>query len=113
MHELSIAMSIAELAAEKARKANASVITQVDVEIGTLAGVETEALLFAWDSARNGGPAQTAPLLIHTIRAEAKCLECGADFPLEHFFTQCPHCASFRYDVRKGRELRIRSLLVE
>lgn len=113
MHELSIAMNIAELAAEEARKADASVITQVDVEIGTLAGVETEALLFAWDSVIEGTPAKGAPLKIHTIQAEAKCFECGKLFPVDHFFSQCPHCGSFRYEVTRGRELRIKSLLVD
>ena len=113
MHELSIAISILDLATEEARKNEAFTITQVDVEIGTLAGVETEALLFAWESARSGTPAQNASLLIHTVQAEAACLECGKAFPLEHFFAQCPECGSFRYDIRTGRELRIRSLMVE
>jgi hydrogenase nickel incorporation protein HypA/HybF len=113
MHELSIAMNIVELAVEEAGKANSSVITQVDVEIGSLAGVEKEALLFAWDSARLETPAKNAALIIHSIPAEAECLECGKAFPIEHFFAQCPHCGSFRYDIKKGRELRIRSLLVE
>ena len=113
MHELSIAMSILELATEEARKNEAFTITQVDVEIGTLAGVETEALLFAWESARSGTPAQNAPLLIHTVQAEAACLECKKAFPVEHLFAQCPECGSFRYDIRTGRELRIRSLMVE
>ena len=113
MHELSIALSIVELAIEEARKADSTVIKQVDIEIGTLAGVESEALLFAWESARSGTPAQSAPRLIHTVQAEAACLECGKAFPLEHFFAQCPDCGSFRYDIRKGRELRIKSMLVE
>ena len=113
MHELSIAMSIVELAVEEARKANARIITQVDVEIGTLAGVEQEALMFAWESVTLDTDASNAPLIIHTIEAEARCRECGGSFTIEHFFSQCPHCGSFRYDVEKGRELKIRSLLVE
>ena len=113
MHELSIALSILDLAAEEASKNDSSTITQVDVEIGTLAGVESEALLFAWESARNDSPAQNAPLVIHSIKAEAECRECGKTFPIEHFFAQCPYCESFRFDIKKGRELRIRSLMVE
>jgi hydrogenase nickel incorporation protein HypA/HybF len=113
MHELSIALSIIELALEEAGKANARAITQVDVEIGTLAGVETEALLFAWDSVTQGTLARSAPLKIHSVEAMANCFQCGKTFPVDHFFSQCPHCGSFRYDITRGRELRIKSLLVE
>ncbi len=113
MHELSIAMSIVEIAVEEARRNNAAVISQVDVEIGTMAGVEKEALLFAWDSVIEGTPAKGAPLKIHTVQAEARCFECGKPFQVDHFFSQCPHCNSFRYEIKKGRELKIRSLLVE
>ena len=113
MHELSIAMSIIELAEEEARKANASIITKVEVEIGTMAGVEQEALLFAWDSVIQGTIAETASLVINSIQAEAQCFECGKDFPVENFFVECPHCKSFRYQVTKGKELRVSSLMVD
>lgn len=113
MHELSIALSIVELAEEEARKANAASISQVEVEIGTMAGIETDALLFAWDSVVLDTMAQQAKLVIHTVEAEAHCLECGKDFPAGHFFVQCPHCSSFRYQITKGKELRICSLMVD
>jgi hydrogenase nickel incorporation protein HypA/HybF len=113
MHELSIALSIVDLAEEEARKANAVTISKVDVEIGTMAGIDPDALLFAWDSVVQGTMAQQSTLVINTIQAEAHCLECGKDFPAEHFFVQCPHCSSYRYQITKGKELRISSLLVD
>ena len=54
MHELSIALSIVELAEEEARKADATSISKVEVEIGTMAGIDPDALLFAWDSVIQG-----------------------------------------------------------
>jgi len=113
MHELSIALSIVELAEEEARKAEAISISKVEVEVGTMAGIDPDALLFAWDSVIQGTMAQQASLLIHSIEGEAHCLECGKDFPAEHFFVQCPHCNSFRYQITKGKELRIKSLMVD
>jgi hydrogenase nickel incorporation protein HypA/HybF len=113
MHELSIAVSIVELAEEEARKADAVLISKVEVEIGTLAGIEQEALLFAWDSVIQGTMAQGSALVIHSIQAEAHCLECGKDFPAEHFFVQCPYCNSFRYQITRGKELRVSSLMVD
>ena len=113
MHELSIALSIVELAEEEARKANAYVISKVEVEIGTMAGIENEALIFCWDSAIEGTIASKAELVIHSIKGEAHCLECGKDFPAENFFVECPYCKSFRYQIIKGKELRVSSLLVD
>jgi hydrogenase nickel incorporation protein HypA/HybF len=113
MHELSIALSIVELAEEEALKADASVISKVEIEIGTMAGIETDALLFAWDSVTQGTIAQQSELVINSIQAEAHCLVCGKDFPVENFFVQCPDCGSYRYQFTKGKELRIRSLLVD
>ena len=113
MHELSIALSIVELAEEEARKADASSISKVEVEIGTMSGIESDALLFVWDSVIQDTMAQQASLVIHSIEGEAHCLECGKDFPAEHFFVQCPHCSSYRYQIIKGKELRISSLIVD
>jgi hydrogenase nickel incorporation protein HypA/HybF len=113
MHELSIAMSIVELAEGEARKACATSISKVEVEIGTMAGIETEALVFAWDAAISGTIANKAELIIHSITAEGHCLECGNDFPVSSFFTECAHCKSFRYQITKGKELRVRSLTVD
>jgi hydrogenase nickel incorporation protein HypA/HybF len=113
MHELSIALSIVELAEEEARKANASLISKIEVEIGIMAGIENEALLFCWDSAIQGTMAGQAELVIHSIHGEAQCLECGKDFPIETFFAECPFCKSFRYNITKGKELRVSSLIVD
>jgi hydrogenase nickel incorporation protein HypA/HybF len=113
MHELSIAMSIAELAVEEAHKHHASTVIRVDVEIGTLSGVETEALEFAWDAAIQGTAAEKASLRIISVPAEALCLDCRQSFPVGQLFAQCPNCSGFRYELVKGRELSIKSLEIE
>jgi hydrogenase nickel incorporation protein HypA/HybF len=113
MHELSIAISIVELAEEEAKKADATSISKIEVEVGTMAGIDADALLFAWDAAIQGTMAGQAELLIHSIEAEARCLGCGKDFPAENFFVQCPDCGSYRYQITKGKELRISSLMVD
>lgn len=113
MHELSIAQSIIELSEEEARKAHAVKISRVEVEIGTMAGVEADALLFAWDSVVQGTMAQAAPLIIHSIQAEAVCLQCEAQFYADNFLIECPKCGSFRYRITRGKELRVCSLEVE
>jgi hydrogenase nickel incorporation protein HypA/HybF len=50
MHEVGIAVDIAELAAEEAARAGAKKVAAVHVRVGALSGVVKEALLFAWPS---------------------------------------------------------------
>ena len=51
MHELSIAMSILDVAGEEAQRLNAKVIA-IRLKLGPLSGVVKEALLSAYDLAR-------------------------------------------------------------
>ena len=88
-------------------------ISKIEVEIGTMAGIDPDALQFAWEVAVQGTMAEQSNLVIHTIQAEAHCLECGTDFPAENFLIQCPNCSSYRYQITKGKELRISSLMVD
>ncbi len=48
MHELSIAMGIVDIAKNEAVKHQFSEIELIELEIGTLSGVEIESLNFAW-----------------------------------------------------------------
>ena len=54
MHELSIARSIVELVEEQADNRGASVVEELELEIGHLSGVEIQTLAFALDSAIKG-----------------------------------------------------------
>ena len=49
MHELSIAMSLAELVEQQLADEPDATVTAVDIRIGTLSSVVPEALRFAWE----------------------------------------------------------------
>ena len=53
MHELSIAMSIVDMAQEEAERRNV-LIDAVHLELGSLSGVVAEALLFSYEMACSG-----------------------------------------------------------
>lgn len=113
MHELSIAMSIVDICTEEAQKAGAEKVTRVEVEIGTLSGVETEALEFSWEAAIKNTLVEGAVLAIHKVEASAKCKSCQAEFPVDNFFSPCPSCKEFGFEILNGKELQIKSILVE
>lgn len=56
MHELSIALSLVELAAEAAANAGAERVEAVHLRVGALAGVVPEALQFSFAIAARGTP---------------------------------------------------------
>lgn len=110
MHEFSIALSIKDIAEEETRKANASFIEKIVLEIGELAGVEIDSLNFVWDSAVIGSVLQNAEKNIIVIPGKAECLDCGEGFKVDQYFNECPRCNSMATSLIKGRELRVKSL---
>lgn len=65
MHELSIALSLIDLASERATQLDVERIAAVHVRVGALSGVVREALAFSYEVARAGTPLEHARLEIH------------------------------------------------
>lgn len=112
MHELSIVMGIVEIAEEQVRRNQARRVDRIDLQIGTLAGIEMSALNFAWDSAVRRTVLEGAERHIDHVQARARCLECEREFDIEQVFDPCPHCGSVFSELLKGKELRVQSLVV-
>ncbi len=112
MHELSIAQSIVRLAEEQARKNNGSVIEELELEIGKLAGVELHALEFALESAVKDSMLANARIIRHEIEGEGRCGDCEQFFPVETLFSPCPYCGSYFVKITKGKELRVKSIVI-
>lgn len=113
MHELSIAQSIVEIVEEEAIKNNVSNVTEVEIEVGTLSGIEPDALEFAWEVANMDGVAKGSKLNIRKIQAHARCSECKNEFDVENFFEACPRCGNAWFDVIRGREMKIIAIVAE
>ena len=113
MHELSIAESIVQIAEEAASRDGGARIRTVFVEIGSLAGVEVEALRFCWDAVTREGRAAGAGLDITETPGEAWCLECSQTVALRAVFEPCPRCSSYQVQVTGGTEMRVREIEIE
>ncbi len=113
MHELSIALNIVDIASTEARKAGASRVIDLNIEVGSLSGVIVEALEFAMEVAVRDTMLSGARVAIHPINAQAKCRQCGAEFEVRDYFEECPECASLDLQITRGQELKVRSLKVE
>jgi len=113
MHEMSLAMSIVDLACDRARGAGARKIEEVELEIGSLSGVLAEALIFCFAAAAVDTPAAGAHLRMREIKARARCLACGRDFPAASLVEPCPDCGGYATELIRGRELSVVSLTVD
>lgn len=112
MHELSIALSIVDVASEEAEHLAARVVA-VHLRLGPLSGVVKEALLGAFELAREGSPLEGARLAIEEVPIVVRCPECRQDqvapSPQEIF---CPVCGTPTPEVVSGRELEVTGLEV-
>lgn len=113
MHELSIAMSIVEIAEENVRQSEISSVSEISIEVGGLSGVVEEALEFAMDEAVKNTVLKDAKRTIIRIPGKVKCLACFHEFEVDDIFSPCPVCGSFENDVIAGKELRVKSMIGE
>lgn len=113
MHELSLALNIVDIAEKRARAEEASRITEIEIEVGELAGVVYDALDFALDSAVRNTMLENASIIIKRMPGAAQCQECFYEYATDDFFSLCPKCGSWRVEIIKGKEMRVKSITVE
>lgn len=110
MHELSLMESVREQALEQARAHGASRIAALTLRIGSLAGVEPEALRLAHAVVMAGTAAAGARLLIEAVPATFWCEPCQHPFAAEQGDCLCPRCGALSRRLLQGRELELVSL---
>ncbi len=110
MHELSIALSMIEMATDEAAKRGAKVDT-LHLKLGALSGVVKDALLFSWEVACQGTPLDGSRLEIEEIPVVVFCANCRANQTLEAINNfVCPVCNAPVSDIISGKELQVTAL---
>lgn len=114
MHELSIAMSLIDLAADALSKHGRGRVSVLHLKLGPLAGVDATALKSAFELAREGSPLQGAELDIEQVPIAIRCPTCGVERPVEspHMLC-CATCGSTDGKVLHGDEMQLTSLEIE
>src|SRR5581483_2111082 len=110
MHELSIALSILDVAAEEAGR-HGGRVAAVHLRLGPLSGVVKDALVSAFGMAREETPLAGAELVMEEVRVVAWCPACAAERrPATAWELRCPDCGGPTPDVVRGRELELTAL---
>ncbi len=114
MHELSIALSILDMAAEEAQRHGGVRIRAVHLRLGPLAGVVKEALLSAFELAREAESFGDAALIIEDMPIVARCSSCNAERRVVAIDQLCcVECGTPTPDIVSGRELEVVALEIE
>jgi hydrogenase nickel incorporation protein HypA/HybF len=114
MHELSIAMSIVDLAIEEAQRRGGVQVNAVHLKLGQLSGVVKDALLFSYGLSCEGTALEGSRLVIEEVPAMIYCPNCRAERTLtsiQRFF--CPVCNTPTPQIVQGREMEVIALEIQ
>jgi hydrogenase nickel incorporation protein HypA/HybF len=111
MHELSIAMSIVEMAQEEAEQRGNVRIQAVHLRLGLLSGVVKEALLSSYEMACETTLLEGSKLVIEEIPIEIFCPTCKvARLTQSIQWFACAECGTATCDLLHGKELEVFAL---
>lgn len=108
MHELSIAISVVEMAEQEARRRGGVHVSAVHLKLGPLSGVVKEALRFSYAVSCEGTMLEGSELVIEEVPVVVYCESCEAERSLssiQAFF--CPVCSTPAPKVIRGQELEL------
>ena len=113
MHEVSLAESIATIALDILTSNSGQFVKEIELEIGTASGVELEALEFALTVVLKQRFTNPVDVKINRIEARGFCKSCSLDYLMDDLYSACPQCSGYNGFPTKGRELRVKSILIE
>jgi hydrogenase nickel incorporation protein HypA/HybF len=109
MHELSIAISIVDGVLDEAQLRGGLNVEVVRVRVGRLSGVDKDALLFAYELARQDTPLASSTLQIEEVDPVILCPLCQREHKTDGSLF-CPDCGSVTTRIMQGQELEITAL---
>lgn len=113
MHELSIAMSIVELAQEEGERRGARV-NAVHLKLGALAGVVKAALLSSYEMACEDTALQGSQLIVEEVPVVVYCPNCRAQRALSSIqLFSCAECGTPTSEIVQGKELEVVALEIQ
>lgn len=113
MHELSIAVSILDVAAEEAQRRGGLKVVAIHLKLGPLSGVVKEALVSAFEMAREESEFPQCQLVVREMPLVVHCPTCDADQLAPSIQEMCCSvCGTPTPQVVSGRELEVTAMEV-
>ena len=113
MHEMSLCEGIRRVVDQAASADDIARVTKVRLELGRFAGVEKDAMSFAWEVVMRGSKAEGAALEFIDMPGKATCFDCMKSVEIAGRLDPCPECGGGRLLPEGGDEMRIKDMEVE
>jgi hydrogenase nickel incorporation protein HypA/HybF len=111
VHELSIALSLIELAEEEVQRQGGGRVCAVYLKLGPLSGAVKDALLFSYELACEGTALAGSRLIVEDIPIRIYCMNCADEGdPRSSQCLHCARCGGSACRVVKGAELELSAL---
>ena len=111
MHELAIAQRLIDTASAALPSAARGPIMTVKVQLGALAGLSKDELIFGFQVVATDTPFAAAALEIEELPAVIHCSHCNTNYGVADLAAgYCPVCDSADVQVVQGKELTLRSI---
>jgi hydrogenase nickel incorporation protein HypA/HybF len=113
MHEIGIANAILEAVQTEAKRHPGAVLRKVAARIGELAGVDSDALQFSFETLTCDTDLAGLKLEIDISPRRHRCPRCATEFRVRDYDPQCPHCGEVRTGCISGDELELAYIEME
>jgi hydrogenase nickel incorporation protein HypA/HybF len=114
LHELAIALSVLDIVNATCDAQGLTGVRVVRVRVGAAAGLDAEALRFAFDCSKPDTAAAGADLEIEAVPIGGHCDGCGEQFDsVERYVLACPRCGGASFRITRGGELEVVDLEVD
>ena len=110
MHELSIAETIMKRVEAIRIENDAPGIASVLIQVGSISGVDPDALEIAFTVAAEHTPFADTRWEIQRVAASVKCRDCGQTTTPDGPFPICMACDSTNIEIVTGRQLMIETV---
>jgi hydrogenase nickel incorporation protein HypA/HybF len=111
VHELSIALSILELAGEESERCGGAFVKAIYLKLGVLSGVGKEALASAFELATERSKFETCRLVIEEVSISGYCPKCQGERSVHSLqCLQCVDCGAYVSKISHGKELEVSAL---
>ncbi|MDP3635844.1 MAG: hydrogenase maturation nickel metallochaperone HypA [Azonexus sp.] len=105
MHELSLCMNLVDQLTDLARHHGARSVARIELQIGTLSGIEAKLLENAFPFASAGSVAEAAVLHTEIVPPRIKCRNCDQQAEAAPNRLVCDSCGSFDTELLSGQDL--------
>jgi hydrogenase nickel incorporation protein HypA/HybF len=113
MHELSIAMSLLDALEEESQQRGVRAIA-AHIRLGPLSGVVKEALISAFEMARESTPLADCQLIIEDVPVVAFCPRCNAErLVISIQEIRCQSCGTPMPKIISGNEMELKAMEIE